>query len=198
MNSISHLAKNVLHLFKDAGLASHVTACCPPLIETRQCDYHALSICRFLPQLARQAPAFSHAAIHDVNQLQSHLLWGQTYQSEEIGNDFLQKYGWTEIIGTKGTIPSDQFAMGLLLLAPDTHYPLHRHPAEEYYLPLSGMAQWYDDDRAWRQVAPGELIFHRSNIGHSMRTVDQPLVAAYIWSGAYLKTDACLENTFSP
>ena len=45
-------------------------------------------------------------------------------------------------------------AVGVLLLGPATHYPLHRHPATEIYVPLN-TAEWWRDDGPWREEAPG-------------------------------------------
>ena len=70
-----------------------------------------------------------------------------------------------------------------LLLGPDTTYPAHSHTAEEYYLPLSGTARWYDEDSGWRRVPPLSLLFHRSSISHSMQTMTEPLLAIYLWFG---------------
>ena len=70
------------------------------------------------------------------------LAWRQSYGPEDFGADFLERYGWTELIGARGPIMSDRIAVGLLLLGPALTYPPHSHDAEEVYLPLSGRAAW--------------------------------------------------------
>lgn len=109
------------------------------------------------------------------------LSWRQTYTDAHIYSDFLQRYGWTELIGLRGPVASDRLAAGFLLLGPHTEYPRHRHEAEEIYLPVAGTALWQRGDRPWRRRAPGRPIHHPPWMPHAMRTKAQPLLALYLW-----------------
>ncbi len=111
------------------------------------------------------------------------LCWRQTYKPGEIGADFLDNYGWTELVGPRGLRRSERMACGILLLGPHTNYPRHRHPAEELYLPLSGTALWQRGDEEWREMPPGSVVHHRSDEPHAMRCLAQPLLALYLWCG---------------
>jgi mannose-6-phosphate isomerase-like protein (cupin superfamily) len=72
---------------------------------------------------------------------------------------------------------------GLFLIAPDTHYPLHWHLAEELYFVLSGAAHWEQGDGIFRPKSPGTLIHHRPNEPHAMATGEEPLLAMWSWYG---------------
>lgn len=114
------------------------------------------------------------------------LRWGQTYAAGDFGPAFLQNYGWVEVFGARGPFAHGELAGGLLLLGPDTHYPDHRHIAEEIYIPLTGGSEWRAGDEPFRTRAAGEVIHHPSNLLHAMRTGERPLLAAYLWRGGPL------------
>ena len=153
----------------------------------------ALPVLSVLPTLWSQAPRPVRPAIEALLGLAPDLQWRQTY-GVEAGDAFLRNYGWTELAGPKGLRLEPGFSAGLLLLGPDTLYPAHNHPALEYYVPLSGTADWFDEDLGWRPVAPLQLITHRPMVRHAMRTGGQPLFAYYLWSGEGLGVSAKLTD----
>ncbi len=114
------------------------------------------------------------------------LEWRQTYGAADFGADFLQGYGWTEVIGLRGPIPSTRIAAGFLMLGPGVTYPPHAHEAEEIYLPLSGWADWQKGDGPFFPVAPMQAVHHPSWLPHAMRTGAEPLLALYLWRGGDL------------
>jgi hypothetical protein len=114
------------------------------------------------------------------------LEWRQTYKPEDFGQDFLDRYGWTELAGLRGPIKSERIACGFLMLGPGCNYPDHAHVAEEIYLPLAGIADWSQGGAPWRPRQPGEVIHHRSNEAHAMKTGSAPLLALYLWRGGDL------------
>jgi quercetin dioxygenase-like cupin family protein len=97
---------------------------------------------------------------------------------------FLERYAYTELVGPHGRIPHTEVSFGLLALAPHTLYPAHAHPAVESYVVLLGTADWCAGDAPWTPRPPGSLVHHPSGIAHAMRTADEPLVAAFFWTGA--------------
>jgi len=153
----------------------------------------SLPVLSCLPQVARQAPPFSQSLCGALCAAAATLAWRQTYTLSEATPAFLERYGWCELVGPHGALPSEQLACGWLLLGPDTLYPSHRHEADELYVPLSGNAQWQQSDRGWRRQPPGVVIRHASCEPHAMRTDRQPLLALYLWRGANLRLPARLE-----
>jgi len=103
----------------------------------------------------------------------------------EIRN-FLEKYGWTELIGLRGPITSNRVACGFLLLGPEIEYPQHCHESEEVYVPLTGQTLWQQSNQDWVYRASGLPIYHASWALHAMRTETTPLLALYLWRGGNL------------
>ncbi len=114
------------------------------------------------------------------------LEWRQTYTTADFGREFLDRYGWTELIGLRGPIPSQRIACGFLMLGPEIEYPAHAHEAEELYLPLAGEALWMRGEEGFVARAPGALVEHPSWMPHAMRTGRNPMLAIYLWRGGDL------------
>jgi quercetin dioxygenase-like cupin family protein len=95
--------------------------------------------------------------------------------------DFLDGYGYCELLGPAGHMRDASVAMGILLLAPCVTYPPHAHPARETYVVIAGRARWRQGDGGWLMRQPGDRIEHAPNEPHAMRTTDEPLLAAYLW-----------------
>jgi Dimethlysulfonioproprionate lyase len=159
----------------------------------REAAAAALPVLRWLPQMIGDAAVFDIDLVTAIAHAAPTLSWRQTYSAQELSATFLDNYGWSEIFGAHGPLPSARVACGFLVLGPATHYPRHRHEAEEIYLPLSGTAAWQQGDAAWRDRPPGALIHHASNEPHAMRTEASPLLALYLWRSANLAQKARLD-----
>jgi len=153
-----------------------------------------LPVLRCLPQIARDRGAFGIDLVAAVCRAAPSLAWRQTYTANELDAAFLDNYGWCEILGATGPLSSEQIACGFLILGPSTHYPRHRHEAEELYLPLSGSAAWQQGDAVWRERSPGTPIHHAGDEPHAMRTGAGPLLALYLWRSADLAQKARLDR----
>jgi hypothetical protein len=158
----------------------------PPLVASRAVPATWLPVCDCLPQLASQAAGTLSPLVAGLMAGARGMDWRQTYGAADFGAEFLQGYGWTELIGLRGPIPSTQVAVGFLLLGPGITYPPHAHEAVELYLPLSGTALWQQGAGAFAPVPPGTPIRHDTWVPHAMQTGDQPLLAAYVWRGGDL------------
>ena len=153
----------------------------------------SLPVLRWLPDAAAAAPAGPLAALAGrLKVLAGACAWRQSYQPEQVAAGFLERYGWCELIGLTGPLPSERLACGFLLLGPATLYPSHRHAAIELYLPLSGAADWQLGESPFARQAPGTVIVHRCEVAHAMRTGEAPLLALYLWRGAGLAQPARL------
>jgi histidine ammonia-lyase len=154
-----------------------------------------LPVLRWLPEIARNAAPFGLELVAAMYRAAPSLAWRQTYTEKDLDRAFLDNYGWSEILGSgNGSLASERIACGFLILGPSTHYPRHRHEAEEMYLPLSGTAAWQQGDAVWRERAPGTLIHHASDEPHAMRTGDSPLLALYLWRSDNLAQTARLDR----
>jgi quercetin dioxygenase-like cupin family protein len=110
------------------------------------------------------------------------LPWKYNYAPGRGGAADAGRVAWAELIGPVAPVVSDELCVGVTLIAPLTLYPAHHHPAAELYGVLSGTARW-QSPAADRDRTPGEFIYHQPGIVHAMETHDQPLLAAYTWTG---------------
>jgi len=121
--------------------------------------------------------------------LAAEAFWTQNpnYRRRPPDSGFLDGYGYFVVAGPADGPPAfvetSSLAVGLLLLGPGTHYPAHRHPAEELYIPLAGDGEWQKGDGPWRTEPAGAVIHHPSGVPHATRAGKTPLLAAYLWRG---------------
>jgi mannose-6-phosphate isomerase-like protein (cupin superfamily) len=153
----------------------------------------ALPVLRWLEPACRNGFPGAKDALAALEQAAPRLAWRQTYGVEDFGAAFLERYGWTEVIGERGPIASDRVAIGFLLLGPDVTYPSHSHDAEEIYLTISGAGAWRRGADPWRDEPPGAVVHHPSRTPHAIRTGPAPLLALYAWRGGDLRQKSTIE-----
>jgi Dimethlysulfonioproprionate lyase len=158
--------------------------------ERRPVAPSALPVLRWLPEAKADAPALSLELVNEICSDAPSMAWRQTYTASDVGAAFLDNYGWSEIVGLSGPLSSERIACGFLLLGPETHYPRHRHEAQEVYIPLAGTASWQQGDSRWRERPPGAVIHHASDEPHAMRTGARALLALYLWRSSNLNQKA--------
>ena len=123
------------------------------------------------------------------------LTWVQSpdYVRDPPSADFINNYGYAVVVGPSSGPPAlvvdHHLAAGLLMLGPQTCYPLHHHPATEIYFVVSGRARWRRGAGPWEFKQASALIHHASGLPHGTWTADEPLLAVYLWRGD-LDTDA--------
>jgi hypothetical protein len=155
----------------------------PDLVATRPIAPRRLPVLEWLDGAPGCATPATEGLVEAIAAGAGALAWHQTYTAADVGAGFLDRYGWTELVGLRGPIPSETMACGMLMLGPDTHYPAHAHEAEELYLPLAGCALWKRGRDPYAERRPGTPIHHPSRIQHAMRTGPEPLLALYVWRG---------------
>jgi len=141
---------------------------------------------RHLGRAAAIAPARERALLELLAEGSASRHWGQTYTAADLGERFIDNYGWLELFGTRGHFENDHVAAGFLILGPNLLYPDHHHFAEELYVPLTGGTEWRKGEEGFIQRPAGTVIRHPSNVNHAMRTGREPLVALYVWRGGPL------------
>ncbi|MBS0396156.1 MAG: transcriptional regulator [Proteobacteria bacterium] len=174
-----------------AALLPHAAAAAQPYLAhwphahpSRERPAVALPVLGWLGTAVAGAPAgVLRAVAEQLAALATSLEWRRSYSEAEAGARFLERYGYCELAGERGPVPSSALSVGFLLLGPETLYPAHRHPAQELYLPISGIASWQQGGTAFRERAPGDAIVHGVEEPHAMRTGAAPLLALYLWRG---------------
>jgi len=141
----------------------------------------SLPVCRFLARaLSRgyETPAFP--IIRSVEAIAPLLSWRYGY--DRMPRALADKYAYAEIMGPGGPVVSDELIVGLVLFAPRTVYPTHRHTGiTESYICLSGAVSQNDAG----VYAPGSLIFNPPAHMHRITTADrEPSLLGYCWVGS--------------
>jgi hypothetical protein len=160
---------------------------------SRSITKSSLPVLSCLPAAVKAAGQRTAFMAEMLASLAKNLFWGQTYSAEDFGAGFLEKYGWTELIGLRGPIASRCIACGFLILGPGIEYPRHSHEAEEIYVPLTGKTLWQQGHQDWCYGAAGLPIYHASGVPHAMRTESLPLLALYLWRGGNLVQKSRIE-----
>jgi hypothetical protein len=155
-------------------------------IKTRTVSRSLLPVLSYLPGIDVKENDKAEETIKTLKAFAEHLPWRQTYTAEDFGLTFLENYGWTELIGSRGPIASKDIACGFLLLGPNIEYPKHSHEAEEVYVPFSSQTLWVQENDEWVLRPNGVPIYHSSWLPHGMRTGSNPLLALYLWRGGNL------------
>ena len=170
----------------DIHLASFLTDWPAQPYKTRTIPQNRLPVLSYLPELVTEANTEIAKITKMLAISMDSLGWGQTYSRGDFGAAFLEKYGWTELIGLRGPIASEGIACGFLLLGPEIEYPKHSHEAEEIYIPFSSQSLWVQGNGDWMPRQASVPIYHRSWLTHGMRSESTPLLALYLWRGGDL------------
>jgi len=165
----------------ESGLAPFLAAWPSKPFKNRMVFQSTLPVLSYLPDLVEDTDSETKRLVKMFKTMAVYLPWGQTYAAEDLGTAFLEKYGWTELIGLRGPIKSKDIACGFLMLGPDIEYPGHSHEAEEVYVPLSSHALWRQGNDPWVLRPNGIPIYHRSWLIHGVRTGSSALLALYLW-----------------
>ncbi|WP_170762054.1 dimethylsulfonioproprionate lyase family protein [Ruegeria lacuscaerulensis] len=108
--------------------------------------------------------------------------WKHTYTEEEVGADFLNRYGYYELFGPTGHFHSTQLRGYVGYWGAALNYDWHSHQAEEMYLTLAGGALFkVEGDVTY--VGTDQTRMHKSWQSHAMVTTDQPILTFVLWRG---------------
>jgi hypothetical protein len=197
-SSAEALARRARNLLESLPVAGEFLQDWPDLEAFRPAVPRLLPVVTCLNELVDRSTPALLPLVQAVADAADVLEWRQTYSAADFGPAFLERYGWTELIGQRGPIPSTKIACGFLMLGPDTDYPSHAHEAEELYLPLAGAALWMRDAEDFVSRPAGLPIYHSSWMPHAMRTRADPLLALYVWRGGDLAAKSRISRQAGP
>lgn len=110
--------------------------------------------------------------------------WTQTYTVEEVGQDFLDRYGYFELFGPYGNFHTDHLRGFVGFWDTNLDYGWHDHEAEELYFGLSGSGLFKAEGEENRRIGPGDAKYHRSFQAHAMETIDDHFLCLAFWRGS--------------
>lgn len=140
----------------------------------------SLPVCRYLARaLGRGHQASTFPILRSIEAIAPLLSWRYGY--DRVPRALADKYAYAEIMGPSGPVVWDDLSVGLVLFAPRTVYPTHRHTGiTESYFCLSGAVSQNDAG----VYAPGSLIFNPPAHMHRITTADrEPSLLGYCWVG---------------
>lgn len=110
--------------------------------------------------------------------------WTEFYAEDSWSSSFLPNFANGEGIGKDGRLYNENIILGLFIFGPNSHYPAHAHPAEEFYIILSGNAEWQiGTNTPYLVKEPGDIMIHQNNESHSFQTGDDTLFCVFGWRG---------------
>ena len=111
-----------------------------------------------------------------------YLKWYQIFDGEGIDPSLAEGLFAAQIVGKNGLVKSNNLYMGLFLLYPNVHYPLHQHNALEIYYASSGTLQLQHGRKKMPfLIKNGEYSITPSNQVHSLTTSNEPCLLCYMW-----------------
>ncbi|MFZ1660937.1 MAG: dimethylsulfonioproprionate lyase family protein [Paracoccaceae bacterium] len=129
----------------------------------------------------------THASLAKaIRQTVPHLQWitYDEYPAAEIGPDFPKSHAYATLIGEKGApIRSNDWDMGIFLIAPNVLYRDHRHKAPELYAPLTGPHGWRFAPDAPVSIFPAHHpVWNEPFAAHMTKVGPTPFLCLYIWT----------------
>ena len=154
------------------------------LSQCKEPEPRSLPACSWLPEAIAATMMVSPSISASLAEVAPHLRWKQNanYSDKLLGEGYMASYAYSELIGPDGFYPGDDFLMGLLLLGPNRTYKDHAHPAPELYWTLTGPSLWRRAPGDFETHAAGSAIWHAPNVVHATRTLEEPLLAMWIWT----------------
>ena len=112
-----------------------------------------------------------------IGHMKKNLKW--SYGNNHLPGNLKEKYAYAEVLGPRGPFVSKELILGLILLAPSTEYPKHKHRGiEESYLCLSGHVALNDIG----VFSTNTIIYIPPGSPHQLSTdTQEPTLLAYAW-----------------
>ena len=142
-----------------------------------------LSVTKFVENFSLSGTSQTNPLIKAIKRNINLAHWKRTYKSEEVGFDFLNKYGYYELFGPSGHFYSTQLRGFIGFWGNGIKYDWHSHEAEEIYLILGGSALFRSKEEE-NIVKPNETQTYSSWQSHSMITDSESILTFVLWRGS--------------
>ena len=132
--------------------------------------------------------------IHNlISNLAPHVNWDNGYSDDQANKEFLDKYGFFELIGPTGHFVTSDMALYVNYLDENSYYPWHNHEAEELYFIVSGEAEFESDSEKPKILKSTDTRFHKSYEAHRITTTDKEILSFVIWKDKYENVSKILD-----
>ncbi len=139
--------------------------------------------CRHLDAAIEQAVPHAGPLARAIADAKPYLHWiAYNAYGDTIGPRFPANHAFSGLVGEYRMIPATDFALGLFLIAPNTLYRDHRHPAPELYVPLTGPTSWRFGLGQWEARQAGEPVWNEPNAVHATLVEETPFLCLYAWT----------------
>ena len=122
------------------------------------------------------------------------LKWNTTYSENEVGPDFIKRYGWFDLIGPNGPFLINSIRIMIGYWGENLDYQMHWHEAEEAYVPLAGSALFWSEHNGKKIASVGDIVIHKSNEKHWTKMTNGFLLALAIWKGTNLSVNPTISS----
>jgi mannose-6-phosphate isomerase-like protein (cupin superfamily) len=127
--------------------------------------------------------------------LAPHAEWRHTYTADQVGQHFLDHFGWFELAGPQGHYICHSTRITVGYWGAGLDYGWHEHAAEELYTIVSGRGRFLAQGDAPADLGPGDIRFHKSLQRHAMTTGQDPILTLVYWRGDGLADDPKMSDT---
>ena len=122
---------------------------------------------------------------NSISILSPYVNWEQGYKEKEVGKDFLNRYGFFELIGPSGHFKTSEMALYVNYLCKNAYYPWHNHDAEELYFIVSGKAKFESKNQNTEMLTSTNTRLHKSFESHAITTDENPVLSFVIWKNKF-------------
>ncbi len=129
--------------------------------------------------------AATEPVIEAIRNAAGSAFWLQTYTEEEVGRDFLNRYGYFEVFGPTETahFKTDGLSGYVGYWGDGLNYDWHNHEAIELYYCLAGEALFKLEGDEDKSMTAGDARLHKSFQKHALDTRDKPFLCLAFWRG---------------
>ena len=132
--------------------------------------------------------------IHNlISNLAPHVNWNNGYSEDQTSKEFLDKYGFFELIGPTGHFVTTDMALYVNYLDKNSYYPWHNHEAEELYFIVSGEAKFESESEKPKILKSTDIRFHKSYEAHRITTTNKNILSFVIWKNKYENVSKILD-----
>jgi hypothetical protein len=157
---------------------------CRPSGEPARAMPHPIAA-RWLEPALREASGFQPQLAAAIAKAAPHLAWVSydAYPRNEIGSDFADGHAFASLAGSDAPYGTDDFEMGLFLIAPHTLYRDRCHSAPELYVPLTGPHGWrFATGRPLIVKPAGEPVWNPPLQPHLTKVGQVPFLSLFVWT----------------